>query len=386
MSKTVKKAKKTSQIPFIVVLALTVVLIAGAVVTGVIRGTNENKMNEVWQHQVEIVEAHNQEAQQQYDQAMAEYRQQNTSGANLAWPAQKTEGWDVVNLDNFPLETPRTESVSRYEAMGNGMLLVNEWHSRPDDFAAVESMLVSVSTRSEHKVRVKDGNVKAFPAAVDAVRDCIAEAKTLGYEDYAVWEGYRTFDEQEKLFQKAMYKYKDQLSGEDLIARAKKDVNYPGTSEFNSGLSLTIRLYKKGDDEVNNKAFFESDEGIWMYENSWRYGLVFRFPLADYPVRGAEDKSYKTGVGVKLRAFRYVGKGNAAAMHTLGLCLEEYIEYLMEHRHIAVFENGVLKYEIYREYVGDTSEIQVSYSGSPNVVRHTTSLDNMGYAITVMEY
>ena len=89
---------------------------------------------------------------------------------------------------------------------------------------------------------------------------------------------------------------------------------------------------------------------------------MFRFPLADYPVKGTQDKSYKTGVSVKLQAFRYVGRGNAAVMHALDLCLEEYLDYLMEHPHLAVFENGQLRYEIVREYVGEGDPFQVHVS------------------------
>ena len=72
-------------------------------------------------------------------------------------------------------------------------------------------------------------------------------------------------------------------------------------------------------------------------------------------------------------------------MHNLDLCLEEYIEYLQEHPHIAVFENGTLKYEISRQYIGDevnTFTIEVVQRAS----RYSMSLDNMGGVVTVFEY
>lgn len=382
MSKKSKTRKKTN--PKVIVLVLTIIAALGAV--GCFMGgrmISEQKAQILADKRAEV-EAINQQRQQEYAVALADFERQTTSGANLAWPAQKTEGWDVVNLDNYPLENARQEIVSRYDAMTGGLLLVNQWHSRPDDFP--ESELVSVQVYTEHKIGAYDGNLLAMPAAVDAMRACIEDAKTLGYENYVLWEGYRSWETQNEMFQKRMEKLADRYSGDELVERTKKEVNYPGTSEFNSGLTMTVRLYKRNDADVNNKVFFESDEGLWMYDNSWRYGLVFRFPLADYPVKGTADKSYKTGVGVQIRGFRYVGKGNAAAMHTLDLCLEEYIEYLMEHPHIAVFENGTLKYEIYREYVGDAQSFPVSVVGSSNVRSWSTSLDNMGYAVTVCEY
>ena len=171
------------------------------------------------------------------------------------------------------------------------------------------------------------------------------------------------------------------------------EANFNNAPQFDvsfswNGLTFTIRLYKNGDSEVNNKNshFFTSDEGLFFHENAWKYGLVFRFPLADYPTAGTEDKSYKTGVSVKLRAYRYVGAGNAAVMHALDLCLEEYIEYLAEHPHIAVFEDGVLRYEIVRQYVGDADPFDVTLTGKGEVRNTITSLDNMGFAVTVFEY
>ena len=73
-------------------------------------------------------------------------------------------------------------------------------------------------------------------------------------------------------------------------------------------------------------------------------------------------------------------------MHALDLCLEEYLDYLNEHPHIAVFENGALKYEIVRENVGNGDPFTVHVTTKPGVKNTVTSLDNMGYAVTVFEY
>ena len=67
------------------------------------------------------------------------------------------------------------------------------------------------------------------------------------------------------------------------------------------------------------------------------------------------------------------------------MCLEEYIEYLMAHPHIAVFEDGRLKYEIVRQQVGDDSST-FSVSISRKTSNYTMSLDNMGGLITIYEY
>ena len=325
----------------------------------------------------------NEKRDQEYAKALAEYEQSTKSGANLAWPAQKTEGWDVIDLTSYPLENATIITVNRSDVMNNGMLLVNEWHSRPDDFS--EENLVSIGKYTSGKLQVDNYNLQLFPVAIDALVSAVNDAKALGYENYIVEEAYRSWDAQNELFNKYMEKYADSYTGDALIERTKRDVNYPGTSEFNSGLAFTLRLYKKGDAEVNKSTYVNTAEGQWMSENCWKYGLVFRFPKTDYPVKGTADKSYKTGVGVSLRAYRYVGRGNAAVMHTLDLCLEEYIEYLQEHPHIAVFEDGALRYEIARQYVGDdASSFQIQVTNRAK--GYVSSLDNMGGVITVFEY
>ena len=115
-----------------------------------------------------------------------------------------------------------------------------------------------------------------------------------------------------------------------------------------------------------------------------RNGLIFRFPQASWPLDDTRDKSFKTGVSAKLNLYRYVGKGNAAVMHYLDFCMEEYIEYLEEHPHIALFEDGVLKYEIYRQPVGTANSFDAQLTR--NASSFQTSLDNMGAIITTFFY
>ena len=73
--------------------------------------------------------------------------------------------------------------------------------------------------------------------------------------------------------------------------------------------------------------------------------------------------------------YRYVGKPNAAVMHIMNFCMEEYIEYLMAHPHIAVYKDGQLKYEIIRqeEYYGGDATVAVSTAAREVIV----SVDNI---------
>ncbi|MBE5803592.1 MAG: D-alanyl-D-alanine carboxypeptidase family protein [Clostridiales bacterium] len=369
--------------PIKVMLIWTIVLAvlaAGALLLGnVIRDYRTNLLANMQEEVKEI----NTQRDQEYAKAMAEFEASTQSGANLAWPAPNAEGWDVVDLTTYPLESPSMITLNRADIMNNGMLLVNQWHSRPDDFS--EEALVSIGNHSSGDIPVKNYNLQLFPVAIDALKEALADAKAAGHENYMVDEAYRSWETQNTLFNKYMEQYSSRYSGNELIERTKRDVNYPGTSEFNSGLAFTLRLYKSGDSAVNSSTYVETEAGKWMNENCWRYGLVFRFPKADYPVKGTQDKSYKTGVAVSLDCYRYVGKAHAAVMHHLDLCLEEYVEYLQEHPHIAVFEDGTLRYEIVRRYVGDeVNPVEVEINTKAGT--YVSNLDNMGAVVTVFEY
>lgn len=337
------------------------------------------------------VDKENEQREQAYQAEMMAYQQElaAANSASLSWPAQKTEGWDVLDLTQYPLENTAGLTLTRADAMHGGLLLVNEWHSRPADFD--ESAMVSINSYAGERrtnFGVQNSSQRLHPSAIEALISALSDAKALGLEHYVINYAYRSYDEQNVLFQNEMNRiterYGDRYQGDALVARAKRAVNYPGTSEFNTGLSVTLYLYEKDNKEVNDQPFSTSQQGTWLYENGWKYGLVFRFPGEDFPLPGVLSKAYKTGVSVELNCYRYVGKAHAAVMHYLDLCLEEYIEYLQEHPHIAVFEDGVLRYEIVRQYVGDAASFTVDVT--QNAASYSSSLDNMGGLVTVFEY
>ncbi len=330
------------------------------------------------------VEEINEQLEQEYRMALAEH-ERATAEANAstaAWPTQKMEGWDVVDLTGIALENAASVPVNRADVLTTGLLLVNEWHSRPDDFS--EERLMSIGENAKGVVGVQNYSQTLQPEAINAMVTALTDANALGLKGYVVNYAYRSWDDQNNLFQSKMQSLSSRYEGDALIARTKKEVNYPGTSEFNTGLSFTLYLYESGNTELNNTPFSTSQQGQWLYDNGWKYGLTFRFPLEDFPLPGTIDKSYKTGVSVELNCFRYVGKAHAAVMRQLDLCLEEYIEYLMAHPHIAVFEDGVLKYEIVRQKVDTASSFEVEITR--NAPSYSMSLDNMGGVVTVFEY
>ena len=379
------RKKKSRAVPVVtIIMLLTAALcVACFFADRFVAAQRKAASDDLARRQQEVIDQNNQTLAD-YAARIAELERESSTTASASWPAHKNEGWDLIDLTSYPLENPTAETRSRAQVLTGGMLLLNEWHSRPEDFS--ETALVSLGKYygGNDKVQVNDYNVKMFPNAADALKEALDAARAEDLTHFIVTEGYRSWDEQNTMFQNRVNKLSSRYSGDALIEAAKKEVNYPGTSEFNSGLSCTLKLYDKDDPEVTNSKFSTTSQGKWMNENCWKYGLVLRFPLANWPLETTQDKSFKTGVSVKLNLYRFVGKGNAAVMHYMDFCMEEYIEYLEEHPHIALFEDGVLKYEIYRQYVGDSESFDVQLTR--NARSWSTSLDNMGAIITVFEY
>ncbi len=59
-------------------------------------------------------------------------------------------------------------------------------------------------------------------------------------------------------------------------------------------------------------------------------------------------EGHKTGINLKDMDVTAMWGTHALAMKAMDFCLEEYIDYLIAHPHIALYQDGALKYEIYR--------------------------------------
>ena len=380
------RTKKSKAVPIVAILTFLIAALAVLcfLINPLVIQPQKDAIAKANEEAKAAVEERNRQAEAEYMARISELESQANQPVNPSWPEHKKEGWDLLDLSTIPLENQTAETRTRADLMNNGMLLVNEWHSRPDDFD--ESGVVSVARayKGDDKIQAKDNNVTLFPIAITALHEALTAAKADNMEHYLVEEGYRTWDTQNTYFQNKVTKLSSKYTGDALIAAAKKEVNYPGTSEYNSGLAFELRLYDKNDPDVGTPKYSTTAEGKWMSENCWKYGIVFRFPQNSWPLETSTDKSFKTGVSKRLNLYRYVGKGNAAIMHYMDFTMEEYIEYLEEHPHIALYVDDVLMYEVYRQPVGDAQTIDVQLTH--NARSYESSLDNMGGVITVFNY
>jgi D-alanyl-D-alanine carboxypeptidase len=116
--------------------------------------------------------------------------------------------------------------------------------------------------------------------------------------------GYRSYDDQAALYAGSLKN--DGLAAAESVAR-------PGYSEHQSGLAADVIPYNYFC--AAQGCFALSRAAAWLGSNSYRYGLIVRYPL---------HKEASTGYEYEPWHLRYVGIPLAERLHVTGQTLEEY--------------------------------------------------------------
>lgn len=385
MAKTKKNAYRSLIAWMLVLLVLAVLCCAGYVMT-----TNALKDREA-KHAQEVADT-NKQLTDEYNAAVAEAKRQEENAqqaAVQAWPEPALSGWDVLDVSAHAVSKGKEVNVTRREMLEGGLLLVNRWHLMPADL--LDEYMVSVNQYSRadddktNNLPTTNAAVSMQTTAVEALMKMYSEARAQGIDMDVIIinEGYRTMETQSSYWNTAVEKYSSRYSGDTLTEKARTETAYPGSSDYQTGLSIQLYSHKSGDNAFNSTPMHETEQGKWIYNNCWKYGYVYRFPVQGFPYADTIDKSYKTGINLNNKVYRYVGEAHAAVMNVTGFCLEEYVEYLVEHPHIAVYQDGTLKYEIYR-MEGGNSDTSVNI---PNgAVSYSVSTDNMNGLVVAISY
>ncbi len=112
--------------------------------------------------------------------------------------------------------------------------------------------------------------------------------------------------------QTSLYEYWTSISGEDAkrgIAEAGHSEHQLGTTVDLSGKSIN---YAGASDRLG-----KAKEGIWLKENSYKYGFIMSYP---------EGKESVTGYRYEPWHFRYVGVDTAKDIHYEGMTIKEYFD------------------------------------------------------------
>lgn len=120
--------------------------------------------------------------------------------------------------------------------------------------------------------------------------------------DLTIFSAYRSYHKQISIYN---------------LTPDKEYVAIPGTSEHQTGLAIDISTRNAG----LSIHFENTDEFIFLKENSYKYGFILRYP---------KDKVSITGYPYECWHYRYVGINLATFLYENNLCLEEYIYMYVE--------------------------------------------------------
>lgn len=181
--------------------------------------------------------------------------------------------------------------------------LVNFDHPLPDDYAPPSLTEVALGYNYDSR-------------AAQPLWDMLAAAAADGVSVY-VTSAFRAIETQQYLYEQEIQMFRNSGYGEEeAIAAGGSLVAYPGTSEHQLGLAvdfLTAGQYDLTEAFENTEAF------AWLSQHAADYGFVLRFP---------KDKQHITRISYEPWHYRYVTPEHAQEMNRLGLCLEEYVEFL----------------------------------------------------------
>jgi D-alanyl-D-alanine carboxypeptidase len=194
---------------------------------------------------------------------------------------------------------PRTVDYEIVSTPGDTTVLINKYYAVSEDY-------------SPELVDAESSNSQKLCPEVDEAWDLMRQAcETDTGKVLYLTAGYSTFPQRLALFEGAIKKVNDGVSG-FTMKRVVSKYAYPGRSEHNVGLAIDIR-------EVNDSSissnFLNTVAGAWVAEHAHEYGFILRYP---------SGKGHITGYDFEAWHFRYVGVDLATTLYGTGQTLEEY--------------------------------------------------------------
>ncbi len=138
--------------------------------------------------------------------------------------------------------------------------------------------------------------------AAHALEDLFAVAKEEGIDLFGV-SGYRSYGRQDTI-----YAYNVSTRGVEATDRVSAR---PGHSEHQTGLAIDVSAASVG--YALEKTLGDTDEGVWLKENAYKFGFVIRYQ---------DDVISNTGYDYEPWHIRYIGQDVAGFMYEYDLTLE----------------------------------------------------------------
>ncbi len=234
---------------------------------------------------------------------------QNTSG-ETGESTQPTSPEDKYDEYTYTFSADLSEYEQYMNPHNDDYLFLVNVDNRLQENYVPEDLTDVVNTRDDGR-----NTQKMRLYAAKSLEALFIEAEKQGMTDVnpksgyglSVMSAYRSYAYQKQLFDSRVA----EAGSEE---EAAKVTQYPGASEHQSGLCCDMHNIPSADES------YENDKSAkWLAENSYKFGFILRYP---------KDKTQITGISYEPWHFRFVGRYHASKMHELGMCLEEYMEYI----------------------------------------------------------
>lgn len=213
----------------------------------------------------------------------------------------KMDNRKIVSIINSEANFDWIENEKETDISKNELMIVNRIYGLKKDY--IPKDLVTISSQYAYS------NKKISKSILENIIALINEGKENGYT-FVVSDGYRSYSEQEKLYNSYANSY-GMSEADEFVARA-------GHSEYQTGLTIDLKPYNKVIEDVNS-----SEEYLWLKENAHKYGFIFRLD---------SEHEYLTGFPASNWKLRYVGESASSLIYSENICFEEYYAYFVKGR------------------------------------------------------
>ena len=208
---------------------------------------------------------------------------------------------NIVSLVNVNADYEHYEHDIESDISKNELLLCNKYYKLQEDYVPDDLVKIDNKYYYGEQQQIRQD---AYDAFINMWNAANAEDIYL-----IINSSFRSFKEQQEVYDY----YKDlngQIEADTIAAR-------PGYSEHQTGLSIDI--FSK--DNTSTKTFANSKAYEWLFNNSYKYGFVLRYP---------ENKEQLTGYKFEAWHFRYVGKKVAEEIHKRDITFDEYYAFYLD--------------------------------------------------------
>ena len=189
-----------------------------------------------------------------------------------------------------------TYNINTQNVINYKYILVNKGNKLNNDF--IPENLVKVK-------RCSLGNFYLEEEAAYAYESMCVDLINKGL-NISITSAYRSYDEQKELYNTYL-----KLYGKSYV---DKYVAIPGCSEHQTGLAVDL-------ESLEYDIFKNSQEYLWVKENSYKYGFIIRYKKGREKITGYSAEEWH---------IRYVGKKTAEYIYKNNITFEEYYDLFLK--------------------------------------------------------